>query len=435
MRGLLLALLLAPAAPAAAEGAAPLNLVVVTVNSLQAGRTSPYGGPAALTPNMARLAAGGTVFGRAVAQSGWTLPSLASLFTSRYPRGHGVYERGQELPAGLPTLAAALRAAGRRTAAFTGGLDAAGVHGLARGFDLYDDDTGGLPTGTLAGAVTKAAAWLAANKGAPFFLFLQGYDAHPPYDKPWPGAPPAYDGPLKDRPLDLPLLRTLGPGLPPADLAYVRARYDAGVAHADAQLGRLLDLLDGTGLSSSTVVVLTAEHGEELGERGSFDRFGTGSLYDEALLVPLIIRHPALKGGRVAGGQARLVDVMPTALELLGAPVPPGCAGASLRPALYGAAGEPFREALSEAGPSSAALRAKGFKLVREGDRYRLFDLLRDPGEREDAARLHPEITYGLAQELAALLREAGAAAPRDARRIELDPEMKRRLREAGYWR
>lgn len=440
MRAFLPALALLLACGPAAAAPQELNVVLVSLNALRADHLAAYGYGAETAPNISSLAEGGTVFEQAVAQSNWTLPSLASLFTSRYPRGHGVYERGQELPEKAVTLAEALKAGGWRTAAFTGGLDTAGVYGLARGFDVYYDETGDKPMGSFKELLPRALDWLAANRSGRFFLFLDSYDVHPPFNKPWPGGQaPAYSGPLKDKTLNYELLNGFGGGtrrLAPGDLAYVRARYDAGIAYADGFVGRLLRGLDELGLSTGTVVILTSEHGEELGERGTFDRAGRGNLYEETVRVPLIIRHPAWAAGARVRTQAQLIDLMPTVLDLLGLPAPAGAQGASLLPAAAGTPGKDFNSfTCAEAGPGKSMLRSPGWKLIRDAGKYRLFDLAKDPGETSDLAAARPEVVYALAQELVKRAKAAGAGSPQDGRRITLSPEMKRKLREAGYWR
>jgi arylsulfatase A-like enzyme len=432
----LLAALLA--GPAFAAPAPRPNVVLVCLNALRADHLKAYGYAKETAPNIGRLAGEGAVFERAYSQSDWTLPSLASLFTSRYVRSHGVYERGRKLPPGPVTLAQAFKTAGYATAAFTGGLDMAAVHGLARGFDVYYDDTGDRAMGSFRELMPKALDWLAARKSGNFFLFLDSYDIHPPFDKPWPGgAGPDYAGPLKGKALDYDLLRGVDAGtlkLSAEDLAYVNARYDAGITYADGFIGALLARLDELHLSTNTIVVFASEHGEELGDRGSFDRFGRGSLYEETVRVPLIVRDPRRPGGLRITAPAQLADVMPTVLDLLGLPAPEGVQGASLAGLLAGAGKGPHDYVFSEAGPGRCMAVSGNWKLVRDGARYALFDLAADPGETRDLAADRPDQVYAMAQRLLEWRRSvkpADGGTPRS----KLSPEMKRKLKEAGYWR
>ncbi|MEI7528174.1 MAG: sulfatase [Elusimicrobiota bacterium] len=433
------AALLACCAACASAAGPELNVVLVCLNALRADHLKAYGYGRETAPNISRLAAEGTVFETAIAQSNWTLPSLVSLFTSRYVRSHGVYERGRKVPPGLVTMAQALKSAGYRTAAFTGGLDMSGAYGLDRGFELYSDETGGKAMGSFSEIMPEALAWLAARRDEKFFLFLDSYDIHPPFDKPWPGgAGPAYAGQLRGRALDYDLLRGFDDGtlkLSAEDLAYIGARYDAGVAYADGYIGALLAKLDELHLSTGTIVVFAAEHGEELGEHGSFDRFGRGSLYEGTVRVPLIVKDPRRAGGARVRAQAQLVDVLPTVLDLLGLPAQAGAQGRSLAGPRDGALKGVHEYTFSEAGPGKSMARSGDWKLVRDAAGYRLFDLAGDPAEARDFAPERPDLVYSMAQRLVQWLRSARPADAASVPRAALTPEMQRKLKEAGYWR
>ena len=433
---------LEPGLPAhAAVSRPPLNVILISLNALRADHLKIYGYGKDTAPNISRLAGEGVVFEQAVAQSHWTLSSLASLFTSKYVHSHGLYERGQKLSRKEVTLAEALKAGGYRTAAFTGGLDMTGSYGLARGFDVYFDDTGKKPVGSLNEIMPKALDWLAARRNDRFFLFLDSYDIHPPFDKPWPGGKePDYSGPLKGKSLDYNFLKGFKGGslrLTAEDLAYVNSRYDAGIAYADGFIGELLAKLSELNLSTGTLVIFTAEHGEELGDHGGFDRFGEGNLYDEAVRVPLIIKNPLwASGGARVTAQAQLIDVMPTVLDILGLPAPGGVQGASLVPSVAGTAEKEFnRYVYSEAGPAKWLIRSEGWKLIYAGGKYELFDLTNDRGETENLSAGKPDVVYGLAQKLLRWRRATKTSGSSDDARVALTPEMKKKLREAGYWK
>jgi arylsulfatase A-like enzyme len=415
------------------------NVILISLNALRADHLKIYGYPEETAPNLSRLAGRGVVFGQAVAQSNWTLPSLASLFTSKYVHSLGVYSRRQKLPESELTLAEVLKANGYSTAAFTGGLDMTGAYGLAQGFDTYFDETGTAPMGSFSVEMPRALAWLAANGKKKFFLFLDSYDIHPPFDKPLPeGAAGNYSGQLKGKELSYNLLKGVADGslkLAPADLAYINSRYDAGITCSDGFLGRLFSKLSELDLSTNTIIILTAEHGEELGDHGSFDRFGTGDLYDEAVRVPLIVSDPRKPGGSRVQEQVALIDVMPTVLDLLGLPAPSGVQGTSLVPLLSGRSSrgaEPY--AFSEAGPEKWMARCGGWKLIRDGGKYSLFDLSADPGETRDLAAEKPGVVYRMAQELLRWRTATRTGGSPDKVHVALTPEMKEKLKEAGYW-
>lgn len=346
----------------------PLSVVVVSFDTTRADRLGAYGGPAGLTPNLDRFAAGGVVFEHAYAQTNTTGPSHASLFTSRYPSEvHGGGPVAS--PAEKPLLAQVLKAYGYATAAFVSGGALAPSGGLTAGFDVYQSPTS---FGSLDHTVPLALAWLKAQPlDHPTFTFIHGYDAHSPTPKPPPFSGPTptglaaevlhtrservMDGAMHATDLDIPIidsrflrmrspearaaLAALDPDAPKlsdADLARVRRSYDDALGWADTWFGFLMAGLERQGRLDHTLIIVLADHGEQLGEDGMFGHCcGAG---DEETRVPLIIRAPGVTPHREAG-LVELVDVVPTITELAHAVTPTGARGVSLAPALRG---EPF---------------------------------------------------------------------------------------------
>jgi len=335
----------------------PPNVVLIILDTLRADRLSLYGHTRATTPNLDVWAnQRAVVFDTVVASAPWTLPSHASIFTGLDALSHGA-NTGDPMPSSLTTLAELLRADGYTTHAFTGGAFLTEPYGLMQGFDDYryfyrpvvDPSTA---ADDLVTGVDRATKWLEDNTDRPFFLLFHTYEAHTPYRarEPFfssyhaflPGEPvPPIDT------LVLTPVRNLGYQVTAAlqarfdgpDSAYRRvparnfdvvdALYDSGVAFIDLHVKRLLDQLDRLGLSQDTVVVITSDHGESLGERGRADH---KSLEDWELLVPLVIAAPQLEkaaGTRVAA-QVRLIDVMPTILDLVDVKIPRDIDGRSL---------------------------------------------------------------------------------------------------------
>jgi arylsulfatase A-like enzyme len=319
---------------------------------------------------------------------------MTTVFTSLTPHRHGITNRFAifegtrrelaSLRSDLVTFPEVLHAAGFATAAFTGDAGLDGVHGFARGFDVYYDS---VPFAGFSSTVPRALDWLSRRGAQPFFMFLHGYDAHG--QGPWPPAQPDRSGRFQE------LRRATISGhnldVPEDERRAWRAVYDSRAAHADEGVGRFLDALAAMPeLSSRTAVIIMADHGEELFERGGVDH-GT-TLYDEVLRVPLLVRVPGRKPRRVAA-QVRLLDVAPTILDLLGVKDPRFKAqaqGVSLRPLLDG--GElPPMDALSETdflySVSKRSVRlAGGRKLIFDLENLtrECYDLRRDPGERAD---------------------------------------------------
>ena len=419
----LLVLLVGCAGPPAA---APWNVLLVTVDTVRADHLGCYGARDAETPALDRLAREGVRFAWASSPVPLTLPSHSSLLSGLLPPHHGLRNNGAgRFPEGTATLATALAAAGYRTGAFVGAFVLDHRFGLARGFEVYDDEverdaSGGLPEDAERrgdAVVDRALAWLqspqsppppsGAAGARPFFLWVHLYDAHAPY------APPS---PYRER----------HPGRP----------YDGEIAFADAQVGRLLASLDRSGLAGRTVVAVAADHGEALGEHGELTHGLL--LYEPTLRVPLLLRAPGRLAPRVVQSPVSLVDVAPTLAGLAGHPM----AGSPAReldgrdlsvplargeePAAADLYAETRYPALFGWSPL-AALTRRGRKYIR-APRPELYDLARDPGETANLAA-GDAAASSFAARLAAV--EAGAAAP--APPVALRAEERARLESLGY--
>jgi arylsulfatase A-like enzyme/Flp pilus assembly protein TadD len=397
-------------APAAAPPAGAPNVLLVTVDTLRPDALG-WAGAAHPTPAIDALARGGSRFPAAVAPVPLTLPSHASILTGLVPRRHGVRDNGQVLPPGPPTLAERLAAAGWTTAAFVSGFPVARAFGLDRGFATYDDD---LPDGEEgraergATATARAAAEWLARAASPWLLWVHFYDPHHPYEPP-------------------PAFRRPGP----------RGTYDGEVAHVDRAVGVLLAAAAGAaapaGEGRPLLTIFTADHGEALGEHGEATH--GFFVYDSTVLVPLVVHWP----GRVAAGEsrapARLVDLAPTVLDLLGLPPLPAVDGVSLAPLLAGrpftvppAYVETWQPWTSYGWAPLAALREARWKLI-SAPRPELYDLAADPAE---AANL-VDRERREARRLATALRAVEAAPPAAAAAPADDPEAAAKLRALGY--
>jgi arylsulfatase A-like enzyme/Flp pilus assembly protein TadD len=378
------------------------SLLLITIDTLRADRLGAYGARSGATPVLDALAAQGTVFEQAHAAVPLTLPSHATLLSGLEPPHHGVRDNGLYVfPQERATLATHLRAHGYATAAFVGAFVLDRRFGLARGFDVYDDRierderrAGGLESERRAEVVVAAArAWLAAQHG-PFFAWVHVYDPHAPY-----AAPPEWAARFPARP------------------------YEAEIAYVDAQLAGLIDVARGAA-GGRLVTVVTADHGEGLGEHG--ERTHGFFLYEGTLRVPLIMAGAGLPRGVRKPGLARGCDLTPTLLSHLGLPVPDGLDG---RDVLHGPPGrEAYAETLYPRSLGFAplyALRAGPMKLI-QAPRPELYDLASDPAESHDLsadlARRAP-LEGALARLLAGQTDVAAPGAP----------EVEERLRALGY--
>jgi arylsulfatase A-like enzyme/Tfp pilus assembly protein PilF len=373
-----------PVAPPAAR-----HLVLVTIDTLRADRLGCYGSRNVATPNLDRLASKGVMAMHATVHVPLTRPSHTSIFTGLLPAEHGIRDNvSPTLAPDVPTLAPMLKAAGFRTGAFVSSIVLSRQSGLNRGFDEYSDrfeiegdDARFLNTIQRPGDVVlkEALAWIQSAGVGRFFAWIHLYDPHDPYEPPEP-----YASRYADRP------------------------YDGEVAWSDDLVGHLDAALEHLGLGGETLLVVTSDHGEGLGEHG--EAVHGFFVYESTLRVPLLLRGPGIPPGGKLSVNARSVDLLPTLLDLLGLARPPGLrlSGRSLAPALRGGAEPPEEPAYAESllpllhyGWSDLrALRDGRWKYI-QAPRSELYDLEADPGETRDLARQMPARAETLRNRLA----------------------------------
>ena len=385
------------------------NVLLITIDTLRADALSSYGSQAR-TPNLDALAAAGTRFDFAHAHAVLTRPSHASILTGTYPYEHGVRDHsGYRLKAGLPTLASLMKAQGFATGAFVGAVPLERRFGLDAGFDVYDDRfgrTGNNSDFTLAerpaGEVVDAALkWIATQQGR-WFAWVHVFDPHAPY------APP-----------------------PPFDTEYAGRAYLGEVAYVDKALAPLLERARNAG--RPTTVVVTADHGEGLGDHGELTH---GLLaYETTLRVPLIVAQlgAGAQTGTVSHFPARHVDLLPTILDSVGAAAPGGMHGRSLLPG----AALPAEQDVSSYFEAMSAMLNRGWAplqgTVAGREKFidlpqpELYDLSSDPSEQNNLVDRKPERR----RVLEARLRDFHAAPPGE--RFSESPEVAAKLQSLGY--
>ncbi len=385
------------------------NVVLISIDTLRADHLSVYGYSRQTTPNLDAWAKrSAVVFRNVVAPSPWTQPSHVSLFTGLDAHRHGVNGLFPA-PASLVTLAEVLRQAGYATGAVTGSGVMNPDLGLAQGFDRFFYNRLAYSDQELETSLADALSWLETTTDRPFFLFFHTYEIHTPYlvRQPWFSRFSSHDMKLQARPSSFDAQRQGehefvhwrkgeedAPELPlPEALASLPADlYDSAVAYTDERLNRLLTRLEAPDLADRTIVVLTSDHGEMLGEH---DLAGHHYLYDENLRVPLIMALPEGRGsGRTVPEQVRSIDVFPTLLELAGLEPVTGIDGRSLLPLIDGTRDTAQRPAWSYAARSRQGLalrldnRVKYIRRIAAGevdhDREELYDLAADPREEHD---------------------------------------------------
>ena len=378
------------------------NVLLLTVESFRADHVGCYGYARPTTPNLDRLAARGARFESFHAQAPWTIPSLISMFTGLYPAAHGVDRRGRQLPRAADAVPRILARAGWRVPGASYLLTLPEFAGL--GFEpVPAPDWNGRPLEAMAASLRDRAP-------EPFFVWMHYKWTHLPYD------PPAEDLALfRAAPLpDGEGIRAVRSGemivhgsvaFTPEEKRAVADLYDANLHRFDRDLARLLAVLDERGVLARTIVVVTADHGEELFDHGFVGHGSTAKqakLYEELLHVPLVVAGPGVPAGRVVRGLAEQVDLAPTLLDLLGIAPPPGMEGVSRLSTLRGDAtirdGAAFADTVLagfQSGAEESRTRLRSFSdgrwkliltLTPDGDSAELYDLTRDPGEREDLA-------------------------------------------------
>ncbi len=346
------------------------NVVFVTIDTLRADHLGCYGYKAIKTPNIDRLSEQGTRFVNAYTQVPYTLPSHAALFTSTYPMWNDVRDPvGPPLPLESLTLAEVLKQNGYVTGGFPAAFVLDGFFQLNQGFDYYYDHfprrEDSLRAGKEAGLVRHADEqlrlafeWINKNLDKKFFVWLHLYDPHHPYNPPEP-----YRSQYPNRP------------------------YDAEIAYVDSAIGKLVDFLAVAKLRQKTLIVLTADHGEALGDHNEF--YHGYFVYDTTMKVPLIVVAPNLTTmAKEVKRPVDLIDVAPTILQLVGIHVPPQMQGRSLLTSILGKGQVPepiYGESLFAhwhfGWGDLHCLLVGRYKLI-QSPKPELFDLEKDPGER-----------------------------------------------------
>jgi len=401
----------------------PPNLLIITIDTLRADHLECYGYKSIKTPRINALAADGILVENAYSPVPLTLPSHASIFTGTYPVFHGVRDfTGFSLSKNRTTLATMLKSAGYRTGAVVAAAVLEARWGLNQGFDFYYDNFPPQPAQNWQQiaerrgdeVVKESLGWLGKNRKGPFFLWVHLFDPHDPYTPP-----------------------------PPYDRQYSSRPYDGEIAYTDENVGRLVDGLKKNGLYDNCLIVLMSDHGEGLGEHG--EKTHGFFIYDSTLRIPLIFKLPGTDAphGKRLAGPLRIIDVVPTVLQILGLSGTvraPEVQGRGAYSALLG------KSTLTDL-PSQAesmlpyyhfdysplsSIRMGRFKYI-EAPKPELYDTVSDPSESRNLA----VEKKALAAQMRALFRQdiarfapknAAPAAPKD-----VDPATVRKLASLGY--
>jgi arylsulfatase A-like enzyme len=416
------------------------NVIVIVMDTTRVDRLGCYGYSRQTSPNIDELAKDSLVYDRAIAPSSWTLPSHASLFTGKFASSHGArydskgpfalsdaiagrsrYDlyRVRGLAKDELTLAMVLKQEGYATGAVVAAIWLKKIFGLNKGFEFYDDAGVETINSRLAKSVTASAIdWIDKTRQKKFFLFLNYFDAHAPY-------------------------------MPPEDFAKVfkpetflrrgrptrgsyNALYDAEILYVDHYIGQLLKKLKEYNLYDKTMIIVTADHGELLGEHNKY-RHGY-DLYQEEIHIPMLIKYPhgEVSPARTAT-RVQLVDIMPIILERLKIDVPDGCQG-NFPPNL----GHPI---VSEVSPLPMEDVGGNWRAIYDGDfkfiwnskgNHLLFNLKNDPGEKVNLFEQRQRADQMLSK-LNRYMSNLPAPGPVAEQQQQLDEKTKNTLKSLGY--
>jgi arylsulfatase A-like enzyme/Tfp pilus assembly protein PilF len=395
--------------------------VLVTIDTLRADRLATYGAAPGTTPNLDRIAREGAFAADATAHVPLTRPSHVTILTGLLPWQHGIRDNisPADVPA-VPLLAEAFKKEGFATAAFVSSIVLSPHGGLGRGFDVFSERMPSPPGARFINTLQRsgdetlreARGWIEAQHGrGRLFAWIHLYDPHDPYEPPEP-----YASRFAGRP------------------------YDGEVAFADALVGQLDDDLARLGLRDQTLLVVTADHGEGLGEHG--ETLHGFFVYQSTLAVPLIVRGPGIPpGGRLAG-TVGLVDLYRTVLDLAGVSLPAGArpSGRSLAASLRGGAPPGDEPAYAESlvpllhfGWSDLRVRREGRWKYIQAPRAELYDLGTDPGEEHNLAPTHAARTAAFQAALGRVLDEERRAAVGAGATAAVPVDLLEKLGALGY--
>ena len=394
------------------------NLLLLTVDSTQPDYWSAYGYDQNTTPFFDSLVPQGLLFSNAIAPSSWTIPSLASLLTGVNPNVHGIDIRGKLMDERIPTLFEALEAQGYAIGDTSYTLTEPSINSVFKKTDISPDAA----LGEGRSEESYLLSWMEKHRDEPFFAWVHFHTTHLPYK-----ATPPYNQFFAED-IDPEILQDQQIQFATSNIIVrkgevefdkerhskiLRALYAQALRQQDAKIGKVLMKLDELGLRDNTLIVITADHGEELLEHGFIGHASTswdGTVYDDLIQVPLLLSYPrSLPQGKKIEEQVRHIDLMPTVLDMLDIPLAAPVQGKSYLPLMLGN-GEFQESAFSETTPCGyscpsrldknrlRSVRTNEWKLIAKYDHasgdteYELYDLHNDPAESANLFEQNPVI-------------------------------------------
>lgn len=459
----------------------PPNVILISIDSLRPDHLGCYGHGRNTSPTLDKLAREGALFETVVSTTSWTLPAHAALFTALADSVHFCYDDQKWLDGSRTTLAENLKDSGYETVGFFSAPYLHPSFGFAQGFDSYQDCTsysklsvdllksdrfikdkfdehGLIDQGLMSGAhqditnpiiLGDVKKWLDERTGGPFFLFIHLWDVHYDYIAPKKYVDmftTDYEGPVTGKNV----FRTAHKrpeSWTDADVEHLKALYDAEIRYTDDTIGEILAHLEKQGLKDTSMIAVTADHGEAFYEHGLHGH--RWSLHDEEIRIPLILRYPPLIGaGQRIDRPVRIIDIAPTLLDLAGQPPLPHAMGRSLTP-LCAKPPEGWTDETAicelkvphrKANSNLMALRDRSRKIVYDEakKRFTIYDLTKDPGEQEPLREVQdPERFIELRQRTKKMLQKRYRQLPTIGNRDVPEVKMKtlEQLKALGYTR
>jgi arylsulfatase A-like enzyme len=426
------------------------NVILLTLDTVRADHLGSYGAASARTPNLDWLAEQGTVFERCFSQSNITLPSHLAILSSRYPSQHTRDNTPYSLASSLETLGDLLRERDFDTSSVVSAeiLNPAWCRGIDRGFSQYRGVQGVRRLGSH--TLSLFQEWLDRRPPGPFFSWVHWFDAHAPYIPPrshygmfFPQDGTAVSPRRLVLPKELEHYRRWTDAF--ADLRLPLAQYDASIAYLDSVLGDLLKDLDRRGMLEQTIIAVTADHGECLGERDVY--FAHVGLHDVVTHVPLILYAPGrLRGGQRSSAMAMSIDILPTLFALLELAPSAGAQGRNLLSSLGAGSGAEDAVFAEHSRDAQMMVRTSRFKYLRStadlaytskfsfrSGAEELYDLESDPGETRNLAIREPGLLDEFRARLTAWERE-NRDGTGHGHTLQADAEVAERLRSLGYF-
>ena len=435
--------------PAMKDGKGPKNVILIVMDTNRADNFRAFNPKNKITtPSFDKFAANGLVFENAYNQENWTKPSVATTLTGTYPDTHQTKKDGSALPADMELISERLKSEGFATAGFVANGYVSDKFGFEKGWDIFKNYIRLSKPSHAEKVYGDSLAWIKETRDkSKYFLYIQTIDPHVEYRHKGGATTQYYDGeytgPLGQSVSAKEQVAFSKSTPNPNDVRWLKAMYYGETTHHDTEMGKFFDELQGMGVLDDTLVIITNDHGEELGDHG---KFGHGhSMYEELLRAPLVLHFPPLIRPSVLTGEvAENVDIAPTIVDVLGLKPMAKADGMSLVPLMKG---EPVQRpyyALSEFIESRRSIRVGSWKMIwAPGLTVNVFHSEKDRGEMDDlaktalVARRMLEVHAGEAQaafDKKQRMQDIATKRQFKAGEADIDPETRKQLEALGYF-